>query len=240
MKDSIAIIGDGRLGNALARSLRGAGARVTGPHGRGFTGDGSATVIACVPDGAIAEAAALVEEGPLLGHCSGACPLSVLGPRPAFGIHPLMTFPGGEVHLDGVWCAVAGTGEAEAEAASRLARTVGMKPFPLREENRAAYHAAASMASNFLVALEAEAQGLAATAGVPPEALVPLVAATVENLARVGPERALTGPIARGDEETVDRQRAAVELCAPELGPLFDALAERTRELAMRARGAAA
>src|SRR5437764_511938 len=78
------------------------------------------------------------------------------------------------------------------------------------DEHRAAYHAAASVASNFLVTLEAFAERLAATAGVDREHLVPLVRATVENWAALGPERALTGPVARGDEATVERQRAEV------------------------------
>ena len=240
MKNSIAIIGEGRVGTALSRALRLAGSQVTGPHGRGFRGDGSEIVLVCVPDEAIAEAAALVEPGPLLGHCSGACPVSRLGDRPAFGMHPLMTFPGGEVHLDGVWCAVAGTGPAERQEAERLARLVGMQPFPLEEADRAAYHAAASMASNFFVALQADAQALADRAGIPSEVLAPLVRATLDNLERVGPEEALTGPIARGDQGTVDLQRQAIADRAPELLALFDVLAGRTRELALARQGAAA
>lgn len=240
MSQSIAIIGDGRLGGALARALRLAGASVTGPHGRGFSGDGSQVVIACVPDSAIAEAISLIPEDILVGHCSGACPLDELGPRRGFGLHPLMTFPGGEVRLEGIWCAVSGTGPAELAEAERIAGLVGMEPFHLREEDRATYHAAASMASNFLVALEADAQELAASAGVPPAALVPLVKATVANWARDGAESALTGPIARGDEVTVERQRDAVGRAAPGMLAVFDALAERTRELAGRARGAVA
>ena len=98
--------------------------------------------------------------------------------------------------------------------------------------DRAAYHAAASIASNFLITLEAAAERLAASAGADRRLLVPLVRATVENWATVGPERALTGPVARGDEGTVARQRAAVAERAPDLLPLFDALVQATRELA--------
>jgi predicted short-subunit dehydrogenase-like oxidoreductase (DUF2520 family) len=100
------------------------------------------------------------------------------------------------------------------------------------ESDRPAYHAAASIASNFLVTLEAAAERVAAAAGVEREQLVPLVRATVENWARLGPERALTGPVARGDETTVARQRAAVYEFAPELVPLFDELVSATRALA--------
>ena len=101
-------------------------------------------------------------------------------------------------------------------------------------EDRAAYHAAASIASNFVVTLEAAAERLAATAGVDRAALAPLVRAAVDTWAELGPERALTGPIARGDEATVARQREAVLERTPELAPLFDALVDATRALARR------
>ena len=240
MSKSIAIVGPGRLGTSLARSLHLAGYAVTGPHGRGFMGDGSSLVLLCVPDSSISEAAAIIEEGALIGHTSGATALSEVGERPGFGLHPLMTFPGGEVELDGVWCAISGTGTVEVAQARRLAEATGMRPFEIEEADRATYHAAASIASNFLVTLQAEAASLAAAAGVPDEALVPLVKATVANWAAVGPDKALTGPVARGDAETVARQRAAVAEDAPELIALFDALVERTERLALRSEGAAA
>ena len=108
-----------------------------------------------------------------------------------------------------------------------------MRPFEIEDSGRAAYHAAASIASNFLVTLEDAAERVAAGAGLDPadarELLAPLVRSTVENWAARGPERALTGPIARGDEATVARQRAAIAEAAPELLALFDELAERTR-----------
>jgi predicted short-subunit dehydrogenase-like oxidoreductase (DUF2520 family) len=100
------------------------------------------------------------------------------------------------------------------------------------EDDRPAYHAAASIASNFLVTLEAMAERLAATTGVGRELLVPLVRATVDNWAALGPARALTGPVARGDELTVARQRAAVAQRTPELLEAFDALVRATRALA--------
>ncbi|HVE68480.1 MAG TPA: DUF2520 domain-containing protein, partial [Solirubrobacteraceae bacterium] len=104
----------------------------------------------------------------------------------------------------------------------------------------ALYHAAASMASNFLITLEAAAERLAATAGADRDLLAPLVRATVENWAALGPERALTGPVARGDEATVARQRAAVEERTPELLGLFDELTAATRDLAEAAQHPAA
>ena len=110
-----------------------------------------------------------------------------------------------------------------------------MRPFEIDDEGRAAYHAAASVASNFLVTLQAAAESIAASAGLEREEarelLLPLVRQTVRNVAELGPEAALTGPIARGDETTVEAQRAAVEQVAPELLGLFDELARRTRAL---------
>jgi predicted short-subunit dehydrogenase-like oxidoreductase (DUF2520 family) len=107
-----------------------------------------------------------------------------------------------------------------------------MRAVEVPERDRVAYHAAASLASNFLITLEAAAEHLAATAGVDRDMLVVLVRATIDNWAALGAERALTGPVARGDERTVAAQRAAVQERTPELLELFDALVERTRALA--------
>ena len=232
--DSIAIVGAGRLGTALAAALRAAGCPVLGPLGRGAELDGAGIVLLCVPDGEIATAAAAVPPGPLVGHCSGATGLDALTPHEGFSLHPLMTVPAGagpEVFA-GAGCAVDGATPDARAAAERLAAALGLRAARVTDEDRAAYHAAASIASNFLVTLEGAAERLAATAGVDRELLAPLVRAAVENWAARGAEGALTGPIARGDEATVQRQRAAVAERAPDLLPLFDALAEATRELA--------
>ena len=103
-----------------------------------------------------------------------------------------------------------------------------MEPVTVHDDDRAAYHAAASMASNFLVTIESAAERVAATAGLRRDLLVPLVRATVENWAVLGPA-ALTGPIARGDDATVGRHRAALRERTPDLVPLYDVLAEATR-----------
>jgi predicted short-subunit dehydrogenase-like oxidoreductase (DUF2520 family) len=124
---------------------------------------------------------------------------------------------------------VAGSDEAAEALAIALARRLGMRPFTLADADRPAYHAAASIASNFLITLEAAAERML---GHDRELLVPLVRATVESWASLGAERALTGPIARGDEATVQRQRDAVEDRAPQLLELFDAMAAATRDLA--------
>ncbi|MEA2271683.1 MAG: hypothetical protein QOI98_391, partial [Solirubrobacteraceae bacterium] len=185
-----------------------------------------------VPDGEIAAAAATVPRGPLVAHCSGATGLDALAPHEGFLLHPLMTVTGPETRLAGAGCAIDGTTQRALDTARAVADRLGLRAVEIADADRAAYHAAASIASNFLVTLEAAAERLAATAGVERALLAPLVAATVENWRTLGPERALTGPIARGDEETVARQRDAVAERAPELLELFDALTAATRRLA--------
>ena len=242
----LAIVGRGRLGHTLARMLRAAGHEVRGPLGRGYApaelGDPE-IVLLCVPDHQIPAAAAVLAErhtptGPaelLVGHCSGATGLAALGRTEALSVHPLMSVSGEDdtasPRWDGAVAAVAGSTERALAAAHQLARDLGLRPVAVSDADRAAYHAAASIASNFLVTLEDAAASLAATAGVDRELLLPLVRQTVENWGAQGPT-ALTGPIARGDEATVGAQRAAVAERTPELLELFDALAAATRRLA--------
>lgn len=231
--DSIAVVGAGRLGTALAAALRASGLPVEGPLGRGADPRADA-VLLCVPDGEIAAAAAAVTPGPLVGHCSGATGLEPLEGHEAFALHPLMTVPAGsppEVFA-GASAAIDGSTPRALETAEALAGRLGMRPLRVAPEDRAAYHAAASIASNFLVTLEGAAERLAATAGVDREALAPLVRAAVETWIELGAEHALTGPIVRGDEATVARQREALIERTPELLPLFDTLADATRALA--------
>lgn len=230
----LAIVGRGHVATALADALSAAPATVSEPLGHDANLTGYDAVVLCVPDGAIAAAAAAVPPGPLVGHCSGATGLAVLGLREAFSLHPLMTFPagsGGE-RFAGAGAAIAGTSPGAIAYARELALAVGADPFTLDEADRVAYHAAASVASNFLVALEAAAERIASGTGLQREQLAPLVRATVDNWAALGPERALTGPIARGDELTVAAHRSAIAERAPELLGLYDMLAEVTRSVA--------
>jgi predicted short-subunit dehydrogenase-like oxidoreductase (DUF2520 family) len=246
----IGIVGRGRVGTALAAGLRRAGYAVDEPAGRGEVPDAE-VVLLCVPDAEIEAACELVAErlaGPgeaaeprLVGHTSGATPIAALDSArgagaETLGLHPLQTIAGPDTHLRGAGCGISGSSPRALAVARDLATALGMEPFELRDEQRAAYHAAASIASNFLLTLEATAESVAAGAGIAPERarrlLGPLVLATVSNWLALGPEAALTGPVARGDEETVARQRDAVLRAAPEDVELFDALVERTRALA--------
>ena len=250
----VGVVGAGRLGTALAAALREAGIEVEGPAGRGEVPRGCEAIVLCVPDGEIPAAAATVAgAAPLVGHTSGATRLEALAAAggAAFGLHPLQTFPertpGGTAPAErapggaldafrGAGCAVAGTTPEALDFAVRLAELLGMTAFEIDDEGRAAYHAAASVASNFTVTLLAAAERIAAGAGLAPHEaralLAPLVRRTVESVAELDPERALTGPVARGDHGTVSAQREALEHAAPELLDLFDELVRHTKALA--------
>ena len=255
----VGIVGAGRLGTALAAALREAGVPVEGPAGRGEVPRGCDAIMLCVPDAEIQAAATTVAgAAPLVGHTSGATRLAALEAAGAagFGLHPLQTFPeraptdavsakradsaehgpSALAAFAGAGCAVAGSTPEALYFAVRLARVLDMTPFEIDDEGRAAYHAAASVASNFTVTLLAAAERIAAGAGLAPHEaralLAPLVRRTVESVAELDPERALTGPIARGDHVTVDAQRRALEDAAPELLDLFDELVRHTRALA--------
>jgi len=216
MFDSVTVIGSGRVGAAVAARLRERGVGVEPDAG---------LVLICVPDDAIADVAAGIPAGPWIAHVSGATSLAALEPHVRrFSLHPLQTFTRarGPEQLDGAWAAVTAETD-EARAAGRwLAETVGLRAFELDDAARPLYHAGAAMSSNYLVTLHEVASDLFRAAGAPPEALVPLMQRTIEN----GFE--LTGPIERGDWETVEAHRSAIRAARPELEPLYDVLAEAT------------
>jgi predicted short-subunit dehydrogenase-like oxidoreductase (DUF2520 family) len=230
---STLIVGRGRMGTALAAALRQAGAEVRGPLGRGEPVQEADVVLLCVPDREIAAAAATIPAGPLVGHVSASAPLELLAPHERFSMHPLLSVVGAGAQFAGAYCAIDGSSAAALDAARAIAERLSMRVKVVPREQRALYHAAASVASNFLITLEGAAERLAGSVGLERAALVPLVRATVENWARQGARAALTGPIARGDVATAARQREAVADSAPDLLPLWDALAAATRELAV-------
>jgi predicted short-subunit dehydrogenase-like oxidoreductase (DUF2520 family) len=223
MIGSVHIIGSGRAGGAIAARLAERGLNVTtGRPARPRV----ELVLLAVPDAAIAEVARSVPVGPWLAHVSGATPLGALEPhRRRFSVHPLQTLTRqrGPEQLDGAWAAVTAETDEAREAARWLARTLGLQPFDLADADKPLYHAGAVMASNFLVTVYRAAARLLEETGAPPEALVPLMTRTIEN------GFALTGPIARGDWATVEAHLRALEERAPDLVPLYRALAEATR-----------
>jgi predicted short-subunit dehydrogenase-like oxidoreductase (DUF2520 family) len=231
--DGIAIVGAGRLGTALAAALAAAGMEVDGPLGRDEpVTSASAAVLLCVPDAELRAAAAALPPGRLVGHCSAATTLAALAPHEAFSLHPLMTVTPAGADFAGATAAIAGATPRALRTADALARRLDMQPLHVDDADRAAYHAAASIASNFLVVIEDLAERLARTAGLDRRPLVALVHASAANWAALGAHDALTGPIARGDDDTVALQRAAVAERAPDDLELFDALVDATRRLA--------
>ncbi|HEV7808471.1 MAG TPA: DUF2520 domain-containing protein [Solirubrobacteraceae bacterium] len=232
----LAIVGAGRMGTALAAALDASGFDVAGPlRRRDRLAAHVDAVLLAVPDDEIAAAAAaLPRDRPdlLAGHCSAATTLAPLAAHEGFSLHPLMTVTERGASFAGATAAIAGATPRALAAARALAHALGMLPVHVADEDRAAYHAAASVASNFLITLEDLAERLAASAGVERGPLVALVRASVENWSAAGAAQALTGPVARGDEGTVRRQRAAVAERLPDDLELFDALTRATRRLA--------
>jgi predicted short-subunit dehydrogenase-like oxidoreductase (DUF2520 family) len=217
MVRSVNVIGRGRVGSAFAARLQERGIELR---------EDAELALLCVPDAAIADVAQGLSPGPgWVGHVSGATPLSALDPHERrFSLHPLQTFTRarGPEQLDGAWAAVTAETDEARELAVELARVLGLEPFELEDDDKPLYHAGAVVASNYLVTLHEAAAGLVAAAGVPPEALEPLMRRTIEN----GFE--LTGPIERGDWETVEAHREAIRAARPDLEPLYDVLAEAT------------
>ena len=201
-----------------------------------------AAVIASEAQKAAADEAA-AEEKPLAGkvflHCSGSLGLAELAPLQQAGahvgsLHPLQSFAGGATQLAGVYMAVDGD-EAACQAAIALANALGGHPFRVPAAERAAYHAAACICSNYAVAVEALAQRLMSRwlgdEAAAWQALLPLFKGTAANLeATSSPRTALTGPIARGDATTVARHLAVLPA---ELVDVYCSLGLATTELAL-------
>ena len=224
MIERIQIVGArGRVGSAVSARLA--------ERGIAYDSANPELVLLCVPDRAIGEVAAGTPVGPWIAHVSGATPLDALDPHARrFGLHPLQSFSkaGAAEQLDGAWGAVTAESDDARAVGWWLAETLGLRPFALAEDQRATYHAGAAIASNYLVTLRDAARSLFEAAGAPPEALDPLIRGVVDS----GFE--LTGPIARGDWETVGRHLAVIRAERPELEQLYVTLAEATARMAGR------
>ena len=223
MIGSVRVVGTGRAGSAIAARLKERGVDVRA--GRETTDDAELVLLA-VPDAAIAEVAQRVPIGPWVAHVSGATSLTALAPHERrLSVHPLQTLSlqRGPEQLDGAWAAITFDTDDARRVAEWLASILGLRAFPLADADKPLYHAGAAIASNFLVTLYRAAARLLEESDAPPEALVPLMERTIEN------GFALTGPIARGDWSTVEAHLRALEDRAPDLVPLYRALAEATR-----------
>jgi predicted short-subunit dehydrogenase-like oxidoreductase (DUF2520 family) len=182
--------------------------------------------------------------GSFVGHFSGALGLDVLRPvvpsgAHPFAMHPLQTFTDVGSAVDRIpGCAIAVTA-ADDEAwlvAERLSDDLLGEPFRLADELRPLYHAAAVFASNYVVAISSRAADLFGVAGVPDplRAMRPLQVATLANVTDLGPDRALTGPVVRGDAGTVERNLEALVARAPEAVASYVVLGRLTAALAAR------
>jgi len=250
----IAAVGGGHRGDAQAS------ARLMGPAVRSVSATeaaGAATlVLLTVPDDVIALVAAQLAQqgafqpGTVVAHCSGALGSDALSAARQAGcevgsMHPLQTFPTVEAALatlPGTPFFIEGT-SAACERLAALAAAIGGLPHRLRSDAKALYHTAAAMTSNFLVALMDAASAVMALALTESAdanreqalaALAPLLRASVDNVLALGPEAALTGPIARGDVHTVERHGQALAHFGPEFQDTYRALAKLTIELALR------
>jgi predicted short-subunit dehydrogenase-like oxidoreductase (DUF2520 family) len=203
--ESACVVGAGRVGKAVAARL---GERIpTRVAGRDLDCRDADLVLLCVPDGEIPNVAKGIPRGPWIAHTSGSASVAHLrGHERRFSLHPLQTFvlERGPEQLDGSWAAVSGETPEALAAARALAGLLGVEPFELADESRALYHAAAMMASSFVVTLHDFAARWIAAAGGPPDALTPLTLRTIENGFRH------TGPLVRGDSETIKRDSEAV------------------------------
>ncbi len=230
------VVGPGRAGRSLASALGCVGWDVVGVLGRGddvaeALADTDLLVLA-VPDAAIAAVAAAVQpvgaRGGVIAHLAGSLGLEVLADHPRrAAVHPLVALPDPEVGAErlagGSWFAVAGD-----PIGQRLVADLGGRWFTVADGDRAAYHTAAAVASNHLVALMGQVARIAGEVGVPPEAYLDLARATLDNVEELGAGAALTGPVARGDWDTVARHLAALD---PSERNAYRALAAAARRL---------
>jgi len=194
-------------------------------------------------------AAGVVHQGAIVFHCSGALASSELAPltgsRAGAGarvasVHPVRSFADPDAvaaAFQGTFCGV--EGDADALALLLPAFTaIGARTVDIDPAAKTVYHAASVFASNYLVTLLDAALRAYQSAGIPPEVARelarPLAGETLANVLRLGPELALSGPIARGDAATVSRQQAALEAWDAPTGQLYEALASATWDLARR------
>jgi predicted short-subunit dehydrogenase-like oxidoreductase (DUF2520 family) len=230
----IRIVGRGRAGSAFAAALAGRGWLVEDPVGRtdlGGAAEGVDLVLICVSDSAVRDVAEAIDPLPdvVVAHCSGSQGLDVVARHPRHGaLHPLVSIPppplGADRLLDGAMFARAGD-----PLVDEVVTALGGHSFEVADADRAAYHAAAVIASNHLVVLMAQVERVAAAAGVELGAFRGLVDGTLDNVAALGPGEALTGPAARGDAETIAHHLAAI---GPREAELYRVLSDGARRLA--------
>jgi predicted short-subunit dehydrogenase-like oxidoreductase (DUF2520 family) len=228
---NITIVGSGHAGTAFSLALRRAGHHVdVVHHGDAAQLRDADTVLLCVPDDHVATMAMTIlpTRAKLVAHVSGSLGLDVLAPHENIALmHPLAVLVNEEVgarRLVGANYSVAGSHDVLA-----IVRSLQGRVLHLRDDQRAAYHAAAAVSANHLVALMAHVDVIARSVGLTVEDFLPLAHMALEDVASMGVERALTGPASRGDDATIAVHRAA--LLPSELA-LYDALSKAARSIA--------
>lgn len=205
--------------------------------------------LVAVPDDAIADVGASLATrdltGRIVAHTSGGVSITALGPVERVGarsasLHPLQTLPDATRGADALnGAAVAVTSDPRDRAGLfRLARAWGGKPFPVPDEGKTLYHAAAVFASNYVVSSVWAALRLLERLGIPNarQLLAPLTQTSVTNVTSMPPDRAITGPIVRGDAQTVREHLQALAHADPTGGRITDAYRSMARLTAALAR----
>lgn len=232
------VIGNGRAGGALTVALRDAGWSVDGPLDRSFdpstVARNTRLLVLAVPDGAIRDVSMAIRPGDaVLAHLAGSLGLRAMPLHASVAaIHPLVALPDpirGAAALRGAYFAVTADTTASEAAAADVVAALDGQVVAVADGDRIVYHAAAAIAANHLVALLGQVDRIAASIGVPLEAYIDLARGALDNVAEVGPAAALTGPVARGDWDTVARHLAAL----PEVErAAYSTMADAARRLA--------
>ena len=263
----LGFIGTGTIGSALALTLHSRGYPVVAVSSRyhasarklaqAINGCSAVTdnqevadiaefVFITTPDDVIASVASQTKwhQGQYVVHCSGADTTDILEPARKGGayvgvFHPLQTFAGAREALENM---PGSTFTLEAEEPllgilQDMANALGGHWIELKADDKAAYHAAAVIACNYLVTLVKMATDLWQTFGIPREkatrALLPLIRGTVHNIETIGIPRCLTGPIARGDSGTIKKHLEALEKVSPDMLTTYKELGLRTIPIAL-------
>jgi predicted short-subunit dehydrogenase-like oxidoreductase (DUF2520 family) len=263
----LGFIGTGTIGSALALTLHSRGYPVVAVSSRyhasarklaqAINGCSAVTdnqevadttefVFITTPDDVIAPVASQTKwhQGQYVVHCSGADTTDILEPARKAGtyvgvFHPLQTFAGAREALENM---PGSTFTLEAEEPllgilQDMANALGGHWIELKAGDKAAYHAAAVIACNYLVTLVKMATDLWQTFGISREkatrALLPLIRGTVHNIETIGIPRCLTGPIARGDSGTIKKHLEALEKVSPDMLTTYKELGLRTIPIAL-------
>ena len=207
----ISIVGTGRAGSSFALALREVGHDVRLVHHDELASALPADVVVlCVPDDVIEVVAdALPISDAVVAHVAGSRGLAPIAKHPRSGfMHPLAALPSASVgapRLRGALFSVGGDDRLVEVVASLAGRVVRVS-----DEERALYHATASVAANHLVALMGHVQSLAEAAGLSLEDFVPLARQALADVTAMGVSRALTGPASRADMATIDAHLEAI------------------------------